>query len=257
MHYELLTVKATQPNTGAAATPNTGDSLTIKNGRGLIQIIAAWGTRQVAGFSQIITPSSHDTTRGYRAGVPISTGSMVLPLGLSHRLQPQEVLAPTISGSNVAGDIELDSFLIHYADFPGISMRSITAEQADSRTETLTTVEASVAAVATGEYSSEAITSDSDLLRANRDYAILGISSRTAAHALTVSAPDFGNVRVGCPGVLRPEITSQWFLLLSRIHKLPLVPVFSTGNKAQINVGFCGDENAAATVITLYLALLK
>jgi hypothetical protein len=182
---------------------------------------------------------------------------VVLPPGVTIDLDAQEVLAPTLAGSNVAGDIELDAHLIYYADFPGISMRTLSPSQVETRTDKLTTIEASVASVATGQYSSEAITADSDLLKANRDYAILGMASRTAAHALTVSAPDFGNIRVGCPGLLRPELTSQWFMLLSRIHALPLVPVFNTGNKGQVNVGFCADENAAATLITLYLAMLK
>jgi len=257
MHIEILTVRATQPNTGAAATAITGDSLTIKNGRGQIRVLAGWGSRQVAGFSQIIVPSGHDTTRNYRAGVSIGSGLLTMPLDMKLPIEAQEVIAPTIAGSNVAGDIELDSYLVHYADFPGISMRSITAEQAESRAEKFTTVEAQVASNATGDYATEAINTDSDLLKTNRDYAVLGMSSRVAVHALVLGAPDFGNVRVGCPGCLKPEITNQWFMLQSRVHGLPLVPVFNTGNRGQVNLGFVDDENAAATDITLYLALLK
>lgn len=228
----------------------------MKNGQGLIQIIASWSTRQVVGFSQLIWPSGHDTTRNWRVSCPIATATHTLPFGVALRLQAQELLASTICGSAVAGDIELDSFLIHYANFPGISMRSMTADAVDSRAKDYTTVEASVAAVATGEYSVEAIAADSDLLKANTDYAVLGMSSRTAAHSLVISSPDFGNIRVGVPGHLRPEVGNQWFMLQSRCHKLPLVPVFNTGNKAQVNIGFCGDENAAATVITVHLARL-
>jgi hypothetical protein len=136
-------------------------------------------------------------------------------------------------------------------------MKTLSPATVESRTHKMTTVESSIAGVATGQYSAEAITSDSDLLQANTDYAVLGMSSRTAAHNLTIQAPDFGNIRVGCPGFLRPEFTSQWFMLLSRVHNLPLVPVFNSGNKAQINIGFSGDENAAATLVTLYLAMLK
>jgi len=257
MHYEIVTAQATQPNTGAAGTANTGDSLTVKNGKGKICTLAGWATRQVAGFSQIIVPSGHDTTRNYRAGVAIGAGQLVMPLDLQMKFDAQEVIASTIAGSNTAGDIELDSFLIYYQDFPGISMKTITAEQMESRVEKFTTIESTVTAVATGQYAEEGIVTDSDLLKANRDYAVIGMSSRTAAHALTIKAPDFGNVRVGCPGNLRPELTNQWFALLSRVHGLPLVPVFNTGNKAQIQIGFAMNETAADTVVTAYLAMLK
>ena len=256
MHFEILTIQATQPNTGLAGTANTGDSLTIKNGRGKIHTVAGWASRQVAGFSQFVVPSSHDTTRGYRAGVPIDLGNLTLPLPFEHKFEPQELISSTIAGSNTAGDIELDSLLIYYENFPGISMRAITAQQLDSRTKKLTTVESSVAAVATGQYSEEAITADSDLLKANTDYAVIGISGRTAAHAYTLKGPDFGNIRVGVPGNLRSEITNQFFAVLARIHNLPLIPVFNSGNKAQTQVGFVMNETAAATVVTLHLAEL-
>lgn len=257
MHFEIVTALATQPNAGAAGAALAGDSLTVKNGKGGINIMAGWSSRQVAGFSQIIVPSGHDTTRNYRASCAIGKGQLNMPLDMRMNIEAQEVIASLIAGSNTAGDIELDSFLVHYDNFPGIDMRTVSAEQVESRVEKFTTVEASVAAVATGQYSTEAITADSDLLKTNRDYAILGMNSRTAVHALVCAAPDFGNVRVGCPGSLRPEITNQWFMLQSRIHGKPLVPVFNTGNKGQVNVGFCDDENAATTLITLYLALLK
>jgi len=180
-----------------------------------------------------------------------------MPLDMRMPIEAQETMAVTIAGSAVAGDIEQDSFLLFYQDFPGISMRTMTPEQVESKVEKFVTVESSVAAVATGQYSEEAITADSDLLKANRDYAVIGMTSRTACHALTLKAPDFGNVRVGVPGAIKPEIANQFFFLQSRVHGKALVPVFNTGNKGQVLVGFCADENAAATLVTVYLALLK
>jgi len=257
MHFEIVSALATQPNTGLAGTALTGDSLTVKNGKGDIYVMAGWSSRQAAGFSQLIVPSGHDTTRNYRAGCAIGVGQLNMPLDMRMKIDAQEVIASTIAGSNTAGDIELDSFLMYYQDFPGISMKTMTPEQVESKVEKFTTIEASVTAVATGQYAEEAITVDSDLLKANRDYAVIGMSSRTSAHALTLKAPDFGNVRVGCPGMLRPEVTNQWFFLMSRVHGKPFVPVFNTGNKGQVAVGFCMNETAADTVVTVYLALLK
>lgn len=257
MHYELVGAIATQPNTGAAGTAITGTSLTVKNGKGKIAVIAGWSSRQVAGFSQLIVPSGHDTTRNWRAGVAAAVGQLSMPIGMEMQVDAQELIASTIAGSNTAGDIEQDSWLVWYENFPGINMRTISDGEVERRVEKWTTVEASIAAVATGQISSELITADSDLLKANRDYAVLGMSSRTAAHNLTLQAPDFGNAIIACPGNLRPELTNQWFSVLSRATGKPLVPVFNTGNKAAVNVGFSADENAATTLVTVYLALLK
>lgn len=259
MHIEVVSAIATQPNTGLAGTALTGDSLTIKNANRSrkVRIIAAWATRQVAGFSQLIFPTGHDTTRGWRVGLSIGAGSLTLPMGAAIEVQPQELLSSTLAGSNVAADIEQDAFLIHYEDMPGIDARLITAAQADQRVEKYTTIEASVAAVATGQYSEELINADSDLLLANRDYCVFGITARTASHNLTLRGPDLGNVRVAVPGVLRPEIGNQFFSLISRTHGIAAVPVINSGNKASTFVGFSADENAAATLVTLHLGLLK
>lgn len=259
MHIEIVSVLATQPNTGAAAAALTGDSLTVKNANRTkkVQIISAWGTRQVAGFMQLIFPSGHDTTRGFRCGLPVGAGSLSLPLGEQIEVQPQETLAVTIAGSNVAGDIEQDSFLVMYEDMPGIDARLITYSELNRKGDKRTTIESSIASVATGQYSEELINSDSDLLLANRDYAVVGMQTRTAAHALTLRGPDLGNVRVGCPGNLRPELTSQWFALMSKVTGIAAIPVINSGNKGSTFIGFSADENAATTLVTLQLVLLK
>jgi hypothetical protein len=260
MNIELISAGAVQPNLGAAGVVFNGDSLTIKNAvqsKG-VDILAIWQTNQVAGFGQVAFPSGHDTTRGYRAGTPVGVNPALLPFGNSMRVEPQELLNITIAGSNVAGDLEQMSMLIRYADLPGISARMIQPSSMLSRIENYTTIESSITATAGPGYSGEvALNAQTDLLKANRDYAVIGMSSRSQVHALTLRGPDIGNVRIGCPGVLRPEITSQWFAMLSRSHGEALVPVISSGNKNSTFVGVAADENAGTFLVTLYLALLR
>ena len=259
MHLELLTASATaSATTGTAATAVGTDSLTIKNGRGGIDIVAAWQTNQAAGFGQLIFPSGHDTTRGWRAGVGIGVNVGLLSLRQEIAVQPQETLAVTLAAAATAGDVDLFSMLVRYKDFPGINARLLTEEQVLSKTDKLTTVENSLASTAGPSYGTpENINTDSDLLLANRDYALLGLTCRTAVHGIYVSAPDFGNVRVGAPGMLRYDLGSQWFMMQSRLHTSPMVPVFNSGNKANIAIGVCTDENAGTFVVTAHLALLK
>jgi len=261
MHLELITASATAAaTTGTAAAAVGTDSLVVKNANKAkpVDIIAAWQTNQTAGFGQIAFPSGHDTTRGYRAGAAIGVNGAILPMGVRMSVQPQETLAVTIGGTAVAGDVENMSFLLRYGDLPGIDARYITANELERRTEKLTTVENSLASTAGPSYGTpELITADSDLLLANRDYAVVGFTCRTAVHAIYLLGPDFGNVRIACPGVLRQEITSQWFPLLSRAHGEALVPVLNSGNKNATFIGVVTDENAGTFVVAAILALLK
>jgi len=259
MHIELITASATASAVvGSAATAVGTDSLTVKNGRGAIDIIAAWQTVQAAGFGQLIFPSGHDTTRGWRCGVGVGVNVGIMSFRQEIAVQAQETLAVTLGAAATAGDVDLLSMLIRYKDFPGINARLMTEDQVLSKTEKLTTVENSLASTAGPSYGTpEVITADSDLLLANRDYALLGLTCRTAVHCIYMSAPDFGNLRVGAPGMLRYDIGSQWFMMQSRLHNGPLVPVFNSGNKANIAIGVCTDENAGTFVVTAHLALLK
>jgi len=260
MHTELISFAATAPGAaGAAAVALSGDSLTIKNSRGEAQILAWWADHQADGFQQLVFPSGHDTTRGFRSRVEVGEVSNLMTLGIPIDVQPQEQMTVTMSGSAVAGDVESGCFLVNYRDLPGMSQRSITWDQLRSRTEKLTTLDGTINTTPGPSYSgSQAINAGSDLLLANRDYAIMGSRVTTQCLTLNVRGPDTGNVRVGMPGdVLHPEITSNWFCLLSRAYDEPLIPIFNSGNKTSTLLDCAQDENAAAVPFTLFLALLK
>ncbi len=257
-HLEIITASATAAaTTGAAAAALTGDTLVIKNGK-TVDIIAAWQTNQTGGFGQLIFPSAHDTTRGFRANVPIGVNPSLMPFGTMMRVEAQETLQPQIAATAVAGDVENVSYLLRYNDSPGMDAHLITPEEVERRVEKWTTIENSLASTAGPSYGTpETFIADSDLLKANREYAIVGLTPRTAVHTVYVQTPDGGNVRFGCPGMLRQEITSQWFMLLSRMHGEPLVPVFNSAGKGNCFVGVVTDENAGTFVVDLHLALLK
>jgi hypothetical protein len=261
MHTELVSFVAVAPGAGgAAAAAVTGDSLQIKNTRGHARIVAWWADQQLDGFQQLTFPSGHDTTRGYRARVEVAEVASLMPIGLTMEVQPQETLALTISGSAVAGDAEQGCMLVHYDDLPGVTQRMLTWAQLQDKTEMLTTLEGSMAPAGTGiAYSgSELITVDSDLLRANRDYAILGARVTTQTAALCIRGPDTGNIRIAIPGdVLHPELTINWFGLLARSTGMPMIPIINSGNKGSTTLDVLADENNVAVPFTLFLALLK
>lgn len=257
MHLQLTTATATAPGAGgAAATAVSGDSLTTLNGKGKARIVAAWGTAQTAGFCQLAFPSGHDTTRGYRVGTSTGVNPFLLPPGLELPITFQEVVTATIAGSGTAGDVEQMSLIVAYDEVPGLAQRYTSPARA-LKGEKFTSVEASITSSAGPNYSgTETIATDSDLLLPNRDYAVMGYQTRTAVHAVGFVGPDTANTRVAGPGVLRPELTSRWFLMLSSMLGAPLVPVINTGNKTTTNLFVATDENAGTFVVTLHLALL-
>jgi len=259
-HIELVSCIATAPGAGgAAAAAVTGDSLTIKNGKGP-KIIGIWADFQAAGVLQIIRPSGHDTTRDLRFRVPATEVDFRNPIGIPIDVEPQELLGVTIIGSATAGDVETACLLVGYDELPGSSQNLISESELMRKIDKLLTIECSITTAGNGvTYSGEElINAESALLKANRNYAILGANVGAECAAVTVRGPDTGNVRIGLPGNdLDNNFTSQFFPLLSRAFGKPLIPVINSGNAASTYFGALADENNTAIPVSWTLALLK
>lgn len=260
MHHELVSYSATAPgSTGAAASALTGDSLTVKNCHGNAIIAALWAFNQTEGFHQIIVPSGHDTTRGWRTVVEAADQTTRNNVGVPWELEPQETMSVTIAGSATAGDIESGHLLMFYKNLPGTDARLMTWEQLLDRAEKQTTVQATITATGAGGYTgAELLNADSDLLWANRDYALLGMETVTPCGAICISGPDTGNVRTGVPGnSLRPDLCGQFFAVLSRAYGQPMIPIINSGNKFSTTLSVATNENGGATIVSLNLVMLK
>lgn len=259
-HVILTTATATaSASVGSAGAAVAGDSLQMQSIGTKCAIFAAWATMNVnAGFVQMTSPNSHDRTRGYRAGLPANTagGQNVLPLGAQIPLTQNETVDVLIGANAVAGDVDQLSYLTVYNEFRGQTFMDW--KEVESKREKETTIEASLVSSAGPGYSGTAlINAGSDLLIPNREYALLGFSSRTAVHCIGIVGPDTGNARLGCPGFLRHEVTQQWFKLLSAAHGEPFIPVIQANSKGQTSFFVATDENAGTFVVTAHLVLLK
>jgi hypothetical protein len=259
MHIELLSYSATAPGAaGAAAAAITGDSLTIKNAKQKAQILAIWALNQTAGFHQLTFPSGHDTTRGFRVNVAASEVDMRLPIGLSLDVEPQETITATIAGSATAGDVEIGSMLVKYDDLPGVTARLKKWSEVSRQMEKLTTISFTLNSTAAGYTGEELINAESDLLMANRDYALLGFEVNTEIAAVYIRGTDTGNVKIGCPGNEQyPELTQGFFGMLSRAYDEATIPVINSGNKNSTYFGALMNENATGSLVTAHFALLK
>lgn len=256
MHTELMSYQATGSGAVAAVT---GDSLTVKNNLGNRgpMILAWWCLNQVSGYHQMIFPSGHDTTRNFRVNVTATELDPRLPAGFTLDPTAQEPLSLTIVGSGTTL-VDSGSVLIHYPNLPGTNGRYIDSGTCLKATECLTTISATLTKGAAGYTGVELINAESNLLKANRDYAVLGFSTNLDVASIFIVGPDTGNVRIGCPGDAGDvENGANWFLQLSRFHGIPLVPVINSGNRDSTSFGFLASDAAGNPLITCFLALLK
>lgn len=259
MHLQLQTYIATAAAAaGSAAAAVSGDSLQIQNGRGAVRILALWAQLQTAGFIQVNSPSAHDVTRGFRARVAAANITPENPIGIDWQVRPQENLSVTIAENAVAGDIGSVCALFQYDDLPGINGRYMHVKDVVKKVARITTLEATITAGAGGGYTGEElITAESDLLKANADYAVLGITCALNCAAITLRGPDLGNVRIGVPGdVTDHDINSRFFMMLSAAYDMPAIPIINSGNRAQTFLGVVQNETAGSVPVTVHLGLL-
>lgn len=247
----------TNPNTTITTwTANTGDSNTVKSFREgtPAYILNMWGLGATLGIQQITSPRLHDTTRGVRFSLIAANSSPTWQMGLKQLIYPQDVLVPAQSGG--AAEIDSGCMLQWFRDLPGVEAKLSTWESVLDRIEDLVTVETTHTSGATGDWSgSVAFNSGSALLKANRDYMVLGYASNTMITSVGLRGPDTGNLRVAGPGTTDRNVTKGWYNDLSRLTRLPCNPIVNAANAGATFVDV--QHNAAATIIVQHsLALL-
>jgi len=91
-----------------------------------------------------------------------------------------------------------------------------------------------------------------DILKANKEYALLGFlcddGSGSAFSALAVSlrSSDTGQLRVATPANYNaPEVSGSHFVRLTRQFQQPLIPVFNASNKGSMIVEVASPDGAA------------
>lgn len=248
---ELISVQATAPGAGAPFAAVTGNSLTLRDSRAPIWLVAFWQKRQTAGFTRLTSPLLHDAVVGIQCTGPI--GIAMNTRDSFQRLFTQDTITAFGSGSATAGDIEQASFLAAYEDLPGVNANLIDEAELMRRGEELYSWANTLALGTAGGYSgSEAVNAEQDQFKANQEYAIIGYQIGVAAAAVRWVSSDFGNLGVGGPASASNEalVNHNWFIDLSRAAGMPLIPVFNSSNKALTFVDGMTDENGVDAVMT-------
>ena len=244
----------------AATTIASGDSFTIKNAQlnSDIFMLNLWTHNQAAGMVRVRSPKMHDNVDAIRARTQNAVVLPLQPLGAAQRFYPQDTEIVELAGSAVGGKIESVVQLMYYSDLPGQATRFIGPDQVKARAKNLLGVRLAITlGTTTGYNGARAINGDADLLKANTDYALLGMTGDVRTAAICLRGPDTGNLRVSVPG--EPTIWHRlqtWFLELSRWFNMSLVPVINSANKGATLVDCVNNDAGGTENVTIWLAEL-
>lgn len=231
-----------------------------------VTLLEAWGGNNAhkCDFS-IRSPLLHDNTRGIRFAYdfnPTMSGAdgnpqLFLPPFWRQPYEPTDTLIVETLATN-ADDVVFTQ-LLHYETSSPIAGRFETADGVESRTKNIVGIRVSPPPHATtGTYGvPEAINSDDDRLKANTDYALLGITTDLPFTTLGFYGPDTANFTIPIPGHWDTKVSSGWFYELSKRMGLPLVPVINSNNKSVTFTKLADVGGGTAPLICLLFAELS
>jgi hypothetical protein len=232
----------------------------VKNSKSAAMVVAMWAQNHADGFLQVTKPSGHDTTRGWRQVVDSANIMNLLAAGVDMDVEPQELLTVLLAGTSSANTIETACLQVLYEDLPGVEGRFIDWDQLMLRADFLkpNTIEATLVGSAAGYTGEVLINASSDLLMANRDYAVLGITTNVPVAAVYIKGPDTAYQRCAVPGgVSEADYGRDWFASMTRAMGLPCIPVINSGNKNSTYIGFVQNETNVSPMVSVTLQLLN
>lgn len=263
---EVISGYVTAPAAGTfvAMTPNGSDSFTIRSFdvTQKAYLLAQWGFFSGVGAFRIRSPRMHDNVQGIRLRMYTTTpdpqywgGDFMQPL-YAQDTTIWEGMNPTVQ----TGLSQLGCAMIYYPTLPGVSANLISPTQLQQKGMHTIGQDLVFAAIAGPGYcTAVAINSQSgcDNFQANMWYALLGAIVDAPVPEVRIQGVDIGNLGVGIPGcALTPEISSRWFVELSRQYGIPLIPCFNSANKFSIFVSILENVAGIAVNVTLVMVLL-
>lgn len=254
---EVVSGRATNPAAITVATVNTGDSFTVKDfpEGATAQLVEVWAQEATIGLVRIRSSRLHDAAQAIRLQVP-ATARPLLPYGVGQDLKPNDPLTVEILGGGAETDVV--AFLNYYTDLPGVDAQLASPEEVLGRIKHLVGLEQAITTGATlGDYGgSQSMTADFDILKADTHYALLGYLVDVAVGVVGITGPDLGNLRVGGPGPLDPDVTAEWFVELSRNLGRPCIPILNSNNRGSTLVDLVHTAAAAAVEVSLIMGEL-
>ena len=266
----ILTTAAKANLTGGtfadSLTAQGSDSLAVANYQdGGARILEMWGidSDSVAELQVIYSrpASTHDLTHGFRVMIPsLALGGAATNAAFNLLdgygtipLFPSDTATLQVSGT--AADDVVVCYVTEYDDLTGVSGTFADWQTIQAlRTGTMGIRCNAVASGTPGAYgTARAINTDDNRLTANTWYAILGVSVQTQVTAVTMTGPDWGGQRIGCPAGSLDLRSNTWFVDQTVKWGKPCIPVFNSNNVGQVNVQVVDAEASTSPAIDFFL----
>jgi hypothetical protein len=240
-----------------AWTMNAGDSSILRacDVSKKIWLVDMWALNDTAaGVLRIHSPRMHDNVQGIRQRIvnnncePLLTGAGTT--AIPQRLYSQDALIIEQTGS--AANKDTGHFTVLYDDLPGTAARlidnaALIAAGVNRIGQEVTVATGAGVVTYTGAV---ALNSSNPNLKANTDYALIGLTVDTRSGVIGIKGADVGNLRIGVPGEpSQRHITTNYFQRLSDALKRPMIPVFNSANQGSINIDATGQTGALAAIV--------
>lgn len=257
---DTVVTSAVNPGAGPATflPGGSGDSTVVRNFNppDTAKLVGITRRGATAGFARVRSTLLHDPTRGIMFTTGQTPSLWSIPQEVAELLQAQDALI--VEGSGGAAETDVIALHILYSNLPGGGGRLFMPGDVYPLISHIKPITVAVTSSATiGNWSDTVITTTEDLTKANTDYAVLGYVTNVALGVVAIRGADTGNFRVGGPGSINIEDTSDYFITMSNFHGVPYVPVFNAANKGSTFVSVVDSAASTAATITLICGQLS
>lgn len=240
----------------ANATVSPGDSFTTRAFQD-----PAWARLEAVIFkggqsvtARVLSPVFHDAVRGLTFISAQAPTQITMPQDVGQPIRPNDALTfQLLSG---AANSSVGALQFYYQNLGGVSARLFSWGDLSGLIKNIKPLEVDCVASATiGTWADTAITATENLLHANTDYAVLGYTVDVACAVVAVRGGDTGNLRIGGPGSILQDTTTDYFIDADSRHSGPHIPVINAANAGNTVVSVL--DNAAATAVKVQLLLAE
>lgn len=241
-----------------AATLATGDSLAVRsfkdNASAYLENVFVQGAaapRRV----RLLSPRLHDNVTGVSFQSAENPTEFLIGRDFSQTLYSADQLVAQLDAAGSSDTVAALS--IYYTDVPGINANLATWDQIKNRIIDFKPVEVDVTTSATiGAWQDTVITTTENQLKANYQYALLGMETSSALLCQGIKGPATGNLRVCMPAASPTLRLTDYFVFQSQSSGRPWIPIIEANDRASTYVSTAANTaSATANVYAIFARL--